>query len=203
MKTVFATLAFLALLSWGAACQADIIGNTLADDGDGVLTCNTYGFESIGPQEFKINIDGVHKKFATGDILGDILADSEVDPKLTLDHEIDNDTDRPWTDYHAVITMSKTFFIDNVTVANAGWTYVVSQPVLVGSDWVGTVDYYSGTPVAIGGTLDFAYRMTYLGSTSFHEELTPTSVGVPEPGTLMLLAGGLIGLVFARRKFAR
>ena len=33
-----------ALMACASLSRADIIGNTLADDGDGVLTCATYGF---------------------------------------------------------------------------------------------------------------------------------------------------------------
>jgi hypothetical protein len=194
------TLTLLIMLLAGASFSyADIVGNTLADDGDGVIVCSTYGFEKTGPIDFQLSIDGIHDIWDTGHILGDIITDTELDPRLTLLHEIDNDTDGEWTDYHAEIKMNKSFTLDNVTVGNTDWTYVITQPTPVGSDWIGTVDYYAGVPVAPGGTLDFGYRMTFVGTVAFCESLTPT----PEPGTLVLLACGVVGLFVARRRFAR
>jgi hypothetical protein len=209
MKTLLTTLAFVAVLGLGTVCQADIVSVSFADDGDGVLTCNTYGFQSVGRYtsnsipEYQVNIDGSQKLWGTGDIFGTITTDTEEDPKLTLLHDIDNDTAYDWTDYHAVVTMSKTFTFDNVTVDNAGWTFVVTQPVLVGSDWVGSIDYYAnGNPVAPLGDLSFSYRMTFIGSASYHEELTPSGdANIPEPSMMVLLAGGLVGLFVVRRKF--
>jgi hypothetical protein len=199
MKLLSTITLSLVVFACSAACRADITGTTLADDHDGVLTCNTYGFETIGPQEFQLNIDGVHNVWDKGDILGDIITNTETDPKLTLLHDIDNDTGLQWTDYHATVTMSKAFTFDNVTVENTDWTSVVIQPTQVGSNWIGYIDYYAGDVVAPLGTLSFGYRMTFVGSSSFHEELMPS----PEPGTLALLSCGLVGLFFVRRKFAR
>jgi hypothetical protein len=197
MKTTSLALALVAMLAWSAACRADITGTPFADDGDGVLTCTTYGFHQVAEGEFETSIDGVHHVFETGHILGPILTDTELDPKLTLLHEIDNDTDRAWTDYHAEVTMNKAFTFDNVTIDNSGWTFAITQPVLSGGTWTGTVDYYAGVPVLVGGTIDFGYRMTFIGSASFCEALTPT----PEPGTLALLACCGLGLLFVRRRF--
>jgi hypothetical protein len=186
-----------ALLACATFSYADIIGNTIADDGDGVISCYTYGFEKTADHEFKLDIDGSHNTWDSGHIQGDIIADSELDPSLTLNNSIDNDTGSIWTDYHVKVTMNKTFSIDNVTIGNPGWTSVTTAPANIGSDWIGYIDYFAGTPVPNLGVINFSYRLTFLGSASFQEELTPT----PEPGTLVLLVGGLIGLLVVRRRF--
>ena len=193
-------IAIFGALFAGLTCtHADIVSNSIAADSDGVMTCSIYGFQKNGPNEFQLSIDGIHNVFATGDILGNIYTDTETDPSLTLIHEIDNDTGITWTDYHVKVTMNKTFTFSNVTVANNLWTSVVTAPTLVGSDWIGYVDYYSGDPVPNLGTLDFSYKMTFIGSASYAEELTPTSV--PEPATITFVMCGLVGLfVIQRRK---
>ncbi len=189
-----------ALLAGTTFTYANIVSQTLADDGDGVLTCSAYGLQPTGLNEFLLNIDGTHNLFDSGHILGNILTDTETDPALTLLHSIDNDTGVAWTDYHVKVTMNKPFTFSNVTVANNLWYANVTVPTLVGSDWVGSIDYYSGDPVPNLGTLDFGYKMTFVGSVSFAEELTPTSV--PEPATLMFAICGLMGLLVLQRRLA-
>jgi len=80
------------------------------------------------------------------------------------------------------------------------WTaYLTQQPVWNGTDWKGQLDFHAGTPVAIGGELDFSYAIHFVGSTSysFTQEMMPT----PEPGTLSLLLGGV--LLLGRRTAKR
>jgi hypothetical protein len=57
----------------------------------------------------------------------------------------------------------------------------------------GQVDYSSGTPVPVGGTLDFQFNMIFSGATRF--SYTVELIPVPEPGTLSLVAvsGVLLG----------
>jgi hypothetical protein len=189
-----------ALLAGTTFTQANIVGQTLADDGDGVITCSAYDLLQTGDTDFQLSIDGIHHDFDHGHILGNIITDTETDPSLTLLHSIDNDTGFTWTDYHVKVVMNKAFTFSNVTVANNLWYAVVTAPTQVGSDWIGNIDYFSGDPVPNLGTLDFSYKMTFIGSAAFFEELTPTSV--PEPTTLAFVLCGLAGLFVLQRRSA-
>jgi hypothetical protein len=195
-------LAIMAALLAGAGfSRADITSNTIAADGDGVMSCYTYGFITNSPGNFQLSIDGSQNIWAAGHVQGDIITDTPTDPTLALFNEIDNDTGIAWGDYHVQVTMSKPFTFSNVGVANSGWTFTTIAPVLVGSDWIGYINYFGyGNPVLALGTLDFNYSMTFTGGTSFQEQLTPSPV--PEPGTFALMVCGLTGLLVMRRRSA-
>jgi hypothetical protein len=140
----------------------------------------------------------------SGKIWGSILTDSAEDPTLTLQNTIDNQTAFSWTAYHVDVSMNNPFTIASPTVLNSGWAFATPvQPVWNGSAYVGQIDYYGGTPVAIGQLLSFSYQIVFSGATSFSftESLTP----VPEPGTFSLLLAGsvfLAGTRMARKRAA-
>ena len=194
-------LVIAALLAGVTFSRADITNTTLTAYSDGVMYCSFSDLTQIGAHEFLQSIYGDHLTFATGSIYGDILTDTPTDPSLTLSHTIDNDTGTTWTDYHIKVTMNQFFSLTNAVVDN-GWISNITAPTLVSGLWTGYVDYYSGTPIINGGTLNFGYTMNFIGSVSFSEELTPTSVSVPEPGAFALLACGLMGLFVFQRRFA-
>ncbi len=134
---------------------------------------------------------------------GQISADFGVDgdPTLTIQNIINNDTAFAWTSYGVNISMFQTFIIVNPASLNTGWTgSVIQQPVWNGSQYVGQISYAGGTPVAIGNLLYFSYQITFDGNASFGQTLTPNPV--PEPGTLSLLAGGIL-LLLGGRRFAK
>jgi hypothetical protein len=203
IRKVFMKIRILAAVAAALASvtvsRADITNTTLWAYNDGVMYCSFSPLTQIASHEFQLSAYGDHLTFATGRIRGNILTDTETDPALNLLHSIDNDTGFTWTDYHLKITLNKTFSLSAVTVDN-GWTFLITPPTQVGSDWIGYIDYYAGTPILNGSALNFGYTMTFVGSVSFSEELTPTSV--PEPGALALLACGLMALSVLRRRFA-
>ena len=191
-----AIILILSVLATGS--YAGIEGVDAADDGDGVLTCTTSYEAGV------LTVDGTHNIFDAGHVLGTITTDTAEDPILTIFNSLDNDTGLDWVAYHVNVSMSQPFTIsgDNVT-APADWSSTItSQPVMVGSDYVGQIDYMAGTPVADGETLTFGYAIDFSGSTSysFCQELIPVSV--PEPATLALATCGLLGLFALRRRSA-
>ena len=76
--------------------------------------------------------------------------------------------------------------------------------VVIGSntykEYKGTITYTSGTPVVPGDELDFTYKLQGLAGGTHYiytQEMVP--VGVPEPGTLLLVLSGIVGLAVLRR----
>lgn len=215
MKTLIASLAFVAVLGWASLSQAGmIVGGTCAADGDGAITCNSEWNTSIQT----MTIVGNHKRMEPGhagilpldENFGYLLAESELDPSPVLRTTMDNDTGFSWTAYDVNIYMSKPFSLSDVTVyypinggvtSEPGWTGTTVGSVteiITGSLWRGQVHYVGGMPIPDGGTLDFSYKATFLGSAKFCQEMTP----IPEPATLYLAAFALLGLAAIRRRFA-
>jgi hypothetical protein len=207
MKTLSATLAFFALLVWGMTCQAGLInGAGAADDGDGAVHCTgaNWNFDDqtmslTGSQEWRPG----HIGKEVLDNTAYFHAQSEEDPTVTLMTSIDNDTTFAWTGYDVNVYMNKPFTLSLPTVSYDAWTVVGTFPVAAtpigGGKYKASVSYVGGTPLAIDGTLEFGYKLTFVGSVNYCQEMIP----VPEPGSLVLVIGGLVGLLVVRRKFAR
>lgn len=175
------------LVSLAVSAQASIVDVTAADDGDGVVTCVAV-WDSMQQALF---IDGSHNIWDAGHVHGTVTTDSEEDPILTIINTIDNDTGFVWTGYIVNIYMNKTFSIPWATVyVPEDWTTAITQPQPIGGgQYMGTVTYSAGTPLAPGQTLAFGYQLSFVGSVQFTQEMIP----VPEPATLALLAvGGLM-----------
>ena len=191
----------LAVLVCCSISNASITNLTYASDGDGAFVCTPYNWEP-NTNEFTLSVYG-DQYWAPGHMLGDVYTDTAEDPTLTISSGIENDTTFAWTAYFVNVYMSTNFTISNVTVINppiTNWTVVSVSPVTyTGSNYVASIEYDTGTPVAIGDELDFSYKLSFLGSThySFTQEMTP----VPEPGTLGLVT--ISGLLLGGFKLAR
>lgn len=190
-----------AVLAVGSVAQADIIDWNCADDGDGGIVMNQPSWSEVGPAEYMLEMSGT-QYFYPAHMDGDFITDTPDDPTVWIIQTVENQTDFTWTDYHIAIGMDKPFDIIGV-VAPLDWTWVVSQPVAgqplpshtnPGTGYVGTVDFFAGTPIPIGGSGNFGLVVSFLGSVSFCTEQIPT----PEPTSLLLLAVG--GLFLARKR---
>ena len=183
--------------TWNCAADGDhaidIVGTpTWNDDGDHYtlgMSCKQNGF--LGSPALP------------GHIAGDFTTDTELDPTVWFAETVDNETDFTWRDYHITIGMNKAFSISTSVITPDNWTFDVTQPVVGqipnngGDGYVGTIDYYIGTgsPILVGQSGDFGFKISFLGSVAFCTEQIPT---VPEPATMALL--GLGALVLRKKK---
>ena len=135
---------------------------------------------------------------------------SQKKPTLYLGSAVNNDTAYAWTDYHVNVYMSVPFaFVGTPTVdnpPNSDWSLSgVVVPAWNGSQYEGTINFVDGTPIGIGGELDFNYAIHFSSSLdySFTQEMIPSYEIVPEPSTIAVVAiGGLI-LALGLRRNAR
>ena len=76
------------------------------------------------------------------------------------------------------------------TVSNWSISASATDP----QDWV--VYAVGGTPIQPGGELDMSFQMTFTGSSLGFAEtsVAMAAATVPEPGTLVLVFSGLLGL---------
>jgi hypothetical protein len=188
-------LAVLAVVLFAAAiASADIVDIDMANDGDGAINC--VAAPVFAGDTGTVTVTG-DQFWAPGHMVGTITSDTALDPTLIMHNLIDNDTSFAWTSYQVNIKMSTMFSISNdVAYDPSDWASSITQPTLVGSEYIGTVLFSAGTPVAAGDSFEFGYRVSFDGATSYQfcQEMVP----VPEPATMSLLA--LSGLAVLRRK---
>jgi hypothetical protein len=201
MKIRSAVLIGLATFLCCSVSNASITNVIYASDYDGAIDCKNWWFDYGDIDNYALSMVG-DQYVSPGHMLGTFEADSAVDPTVRMRNTLDNDTSFDWTSFHVNIYLNTTFTLSSATNYVPGdWTTVVTAPVSTGTNFMGQVDFYSGSVVAIGDTLDFGYKISFTGSTSY--SFTQEFVPIPEPGTFSLAAvGGLLigGFKLIRRR---
>jgi len=196
------------VLACAGISKADIANWYCAPDGDGVFTLNSpiVWVDNTITGEYDMTVDAAHNSWDYGHMIGWFDMDPlDGDPTIKVINSIDNDTGFDWTDYHVNIYMNLPFTLTNAIVYNPNdWSATPGtiSATWNGSEYVGSIDYNYGTTVAVGGTLDFGYKLNFVGSPGGHYTYTQEVLPTPEPGTFVLLACGLVGLLVMRRRFA-
>jgi hypothetical protein len=143
-------------------------------------------------------------QLSAGNLMIKVLTTDSSDPTLKIDNSIDNQTGFSWTQFKVNISMAVSFTLTNVAVnLPADWTvFSFDQTAnFTGSNYLATVVYDAGTPIAPLGSIDFGYWVQFSGSPSYI--ITQELIPVPEPGTLSLVAvSGILlgGFAFGRRR---
>jgi hypothetical protein len=197
-------LVVVAALSWASVGSATIIDEKCWDASDGALQNTTWVWDQTN---YIMSISA--GQTAPGEVQGWFTTDSSGDPTITLNNTINNDTSYAWTSYDVNVLMNQPFTLTSPVVyypetTEPGWTGTVTVSPAVpigGGEYEANAVFTGGAPLQIGDVIDFGYQVSFTGSVNFTQQLIP----VPEPGTLVLLCGGLAGLVAVwrgRRAFA-
>lgn len=206
MRTYLAScLCAAALLAAGPLAQAEITSWSCTDDGDGAIVMEdslaTWAqlADENGIPAYELNVYG-SQYAAPAHVEGHFGTDSVEDPIVWIIETVDNKTTFPWTGYIIDIGMPQDFDILSA-MGPADWDYSITQPVPGtipngGPGYVGRIEYTAGTPILIGESGDFGFKIAFEGSVDFCTEQTPT----PEPASLSLLGLGVLALV--RRRVA-
>jgi hypothetical protein len=204
MRRFSAFLISLILFLAPQYATAGITGWNCDDDGDGaiVMNYNSIALTPVG-SEYDLSMTGAQYWYPAH-VAGDFTTDG--DPIVRIIEDVSNDTSFNWTDYHITFGMTQSFsFITSGLLAPAGWnasvTLVTAGNIPNGGPmgYVGTINYVmgsGGSPVIVGDTGTFGFKVSFLGNANFSTEQIPT----PEPATIALL--GLGGVALLRRRIA-
>ena len=198
MKKLVVLFVAVGGLTLGTTLHANLIGLDYADDGDGALTCSYYW--NLAEE---LTTTG-NQYSAPGHMVGTLYADTPEDPTLIIRNILDNDTDFTWYSYSIAVSLNKSFVLsDAIAYGPADWTSYITQPVFNSGSglYVGQVSFNAGTPIQIGETFDFGYKMVFSGAVqySFVQELAPSVEPVPEPSSWALMLFGMGALMIIRR----
>ncbi|MCE5326009.1 MAG: PEP-CTERM sorting domain-containing protein [Planctomycetaceae bacterium] len=196
----FITVAVACVALCAASANAGITGYTINNDGDGAINCALDSWIDEGEATYSMTIVG-DQFWSPGHMVGEFVAPE--DPSVRVRNIINNDTTFAWTSYRVNVYMNKVFTIstapaDLLVYGPAGWTATLTQQAapIVGGQYMAIIDYTGAAPLAINDTLDFGYKMSFLGSIQYCQEMIP----IPEPATMSLLAiGGLAALLRRKR----
>jgi hypothetical protein len=214
MKRLVCLLTAIAAIALCSTSNASITNATWAADRDGVIVCNTWGFDLGQSSLWMYGDQYAVAGNSTGHMLGTIETDSALDPTLTLSGTLGNNTGGNWVGYQINVIMGTSFsFVPpGPTVGNpptGDWfvASVVAPTFQVSGPWAGfyegTLFFSGGTPIGIGADMDFLYSINFSDFTSFSftQEMIPNIVAVPEPSALVLAGmGGLMLALRLRRK---
>ncbi len=185
---------FLAFLATCSVASAAIENLDWWDGPGGALNCTASG-PTFSYNEYAATISGT--QFSSGYGVTDITTDSALDPTLILTTDINNDTSFPWTGYDVAVSMANTFTLSAAAVIPppGDWSVVTTAPVWdpFTSQYVATIDFSGGTPIAIGNDLEFSYKLAFSGNTYY--AFTQAMMPVPEPSTIALLGASFVGLL--------
>jgi hypothetical protein len=219
MKKQIALLVVVATLACCSVSKADITGAAWVPASCTNLTFMGQNFDTA---DSTLGVSAHQLSLNTARMAGNVITDTTSDPTLTLSSSVNNDTGFAWNGYQVNVIMSApggipvpfafTAPAPNVhnPPANDWFLAAVVPPTFqVSGPWAGyyegTLDFSAGTPVGVGGELDFQYAVTFASSTHYilTQEMIPSMVTIPEPSTIALLAIGGLGLVMRLRRSSR
>ncbi|MGA2443127.1 MAG: PEP-CTERM sorting domain-containing protein [Tepidisphaeraceae bacterium] len=178
---------------------ASIIGHSYLDNTVVTNPQYSWGHQTDGSgTTYLMNVSG-DQAASSGQLVTSITTDTAIDPTLIVGNSVNNDTGFTWTGYDVSVSMSNPFTLSGALVSTpSDWSATVTPPALIGGQYVGYIDYSAGTPIPVGGTLDFQYTLAFSGGTnySFTETVTP----VPEPASLGLLTLGVVAMLGRRNR---